>query len=98
MITYTEAKRIAEDEINRGVSTPGDRLVLLDEYTIQKDYGWVFFYQSQRFVETQDRNYLLIGNGPFIVETDGRVHHLGSANPAEESIAAFESSRRASKP
>ncbi|MFB6455594.1 YrhB domain-containing protein [Chitinophaga sp. Hz27] len=44
------------------------------------EYGWVFFYQSKKFVETRNPMYGLGGNGPIIINKfDGSVRKLRSA-------------------
>jgi hypothetical protein len=95
VISYTEAKRLAEETINRGYNVPGDQLMVIDSATIEKDYGWVFFYDSRRFLENDDENFMIAGNAPLIVEKDGTLHWLGTAKPVEEYLTAFESHRRA---
>ena len=75
MLTYREAESIAQAEID--FPTPGRR-VLLREYTITKPYGWVFFYQSRKYVETRNPDERLVGNAPFLVDRfDGRIRHKG---------------------
>jgi immunity protein 35 of polymorphic toxin system len=62
----------------------GDDLVLLEKETLERPFGWVFFYNSKRFVDTHDDRYALIGNGPLIVDRlDGSVHLTGTACPLE---------------
>lgn len=66
--------------------------MLVDNLTIIKPYGWVFFYNTRRYAETGDVLYALGGNGPVVVEREtGRMSHLGTLHVAEQSIAAFES-------
>ncbi len=94
MLSYADAKHLAEEAINKGYNVPGDQLVVIDGFTMQKDYGWVFFYNSSRYLESNDESYLVAGNSPLIVEKDGTMHWLGTAKPVEEYLAAFESHRR----
>ena len=63
---------------------------IIDDQTIEKDYGWIFFFQSREYLDTRNFRFSLLGNGPLIVEQDGSVHILTTAQPAEESIAKFE--------
>jgi hypothetical protein len=32
----------------------GIKLALLDDQTLERDFGWVFFYNSQKYLESQD--------------------------------------------
>lgn len=96
MISYEDAKRLAEEAINKNYNVAGDQLMVVESSTIQKDYGWIFFYDSRRFLESNDESYLVAGNAPLIVETNGTLHWLGTAKPLEEYVAAFEARRRPS--
>jgi len=69
-------------------------LAIVDEETITKPYGWVYFYNSRRFLETRDILYGIAGNGPLIVlASTGEVVTLGTARDPEVEIAAFECER-----
>lgn len=96
MVSYADAKRLAEEAINRNYNVSGDELVVIESSTIQKDYGWVFFYDSRTFLESNDDTFMVAGNAPLIVENDGTLHWLGTARPVEEYLAAFEARRRSS--
>lgn len=77
----------------------GDNLVLVDNATIEKPYGWIFFYTSKRWRETGDAAYVLSGNAPFLVEKQsGSVVIFPPAYPLEEAIRAYERSVRDGKP
>jgi len=54
MIELEAAKQIATEEINRTYQGQFPPLVLLDEYTIEKEYGWIFFYSSKTYAETRE--------------------------------------------
>ncbi len=43
MIDHATARALVTQHINAGYRVPGDQLVVLDEETLEKDYGWVFF-------------------------------------------------------
>jgi hypothetical protein len=89
-VTISEARARALAEIEKGF-TQGDEPVIGDDYTQEKSYGWVFFYQSKRYIETGDPSTMLAGNGPVVVlRDDGSVHLLGSALPPDETLRQFE--------
>jgi Immunity protein 35 len=68
-------------------------LVVLEEKTIEKEYGWIFFYDSMKSLEGDER-YLIAGNAPLIVEkNDGSVHELPSIPPLEDWIIRYEAQR-----
>ena len=65
--------------------------VILDEATIERKWGWVFFYQSKRYVETGEPGALLAGNAPYIVNRDeGTLHETGTARGVEHYIEEYE--------
>lgn len=60
-------------------------LVIFDEVTGEKPYGWVFYVNSAVYWETRDVLDLLVGSGPLIVRRDtGELHRLGSAYTLEQ--------------
>lgn len=90
-MTREEAKSLVQAYLDDIYDEVDDSLVVLDGETIEKSYGWVLFYQSRTFVESGNWSFALAGNGPLVVlASDGSIHALGSANPPEEEILAFE--------
>jgi Immunity protein 35 len=69
MLDKETAKKIATDFINsESAEADGEnKWVIIDEYTIEKPYGWMFSYNSQKFLETGDYSYSVVGNGPVVV-------------------------------
>jgi len=60
-----------------------------------KEFGWVFFYESRKYLETREGKYLLAGGGPAVVEKeDGSIHFLGTQKRSETSIRGYEEQRR----
>lgn len=54
------AQKLAEEELgirktDRKASIPRSthELCILEEHTIEFEYGWVFFYQSKKYIETR---------------------------------------------
>jgi hypothetical protein len=90
-MTLDDARYAVLALLNRNTGASNDELVLLDERTQEKPYGWVFFFNTRRFVETRNFVFALGGNGPVVVEREtGRITLLGSARPPEKEIAEFE--------
>ncbi|MEZ4263997.1 MAG: YrhB domain-containing protein [Polyangiaceae bacterium] len=75
-----------------------DGIAIIDSQTIEKPYGWVFYYNSRRYVESGDLVYALVGlvgQGPVVVfAASGEIVELGSAVPAEAAIRQLEDSRQ----
>jgi hypothetical protein len=91
MIALDTAKEMVIKEVNSAYSVPGDSLVLLEEFTIEKDYGWIFFYESQRWLTTGNFSDQVLGNAPILVEKQtGNLHYFGTAYSVEEYIREYE--------
>lgn len=93
MISYEEASARVEEALARwpDAQETGDSLVILHERTLEKPWGWVFFYTSKQFHETGDFRFALAGNAPYIVEREtGRLIETGTALPLDEYIVNYE--------
>jgi hypothetical protein len=66
-------------------------LAIVDSETIEKEYGWVFFYQTKEYLKSGNIIDALVGNAPFIVNKyTGELIETGTANPIEDYIAEYE--------
>lgn len=93
MIMESEACAMVQRYIDEQCGSVPGGVAIIESRTLQKPYGWVFFYNSRRFLETGNPLEALGGNGPIVVErAEGRLHQLGSALPPDASIAEFERS------
>jgi hypothetical protein len=55
------------------------------------DWGWVFFYTSERYLKTGDFRYAVAGNAPYIVNRHtGEVRVTGTAYSIEHYIDEYE--------
>lgn len=91
MITRTQAQDLVQAMISDAIPLGDDAPVVIEESTIEKPWGWIFFYQSQRYVETGDLSSALIGNAPIIVNArTGLASHTGSTYPVEHYIEEYE--------
>lgn len=73
MLTYSDAiKLMAQEE-----STEGGALC----YEREHWFGWVFVYQSQKYLASGNCEDMWVGNGPFLVNRfTGNLHSFGSAD------------------
>lgn len=92
MLDYEGAVALARKELANVEDLPdGDLLVLLLQHTIERPFGWVFFYTSRLYRETGESRYALAGNAPFIVDRrSGMVVTTGTAQPVEHYITEYE--------
>lgn len=84
MLSRAEAAELVLREIDKlgGGRVP---VSLVESYTIEKPYGWAFFYNSKAFLETGNYGERLIGNGPVLVNKyTGEIAHCGThAEPSK---------------
>jgi hypothetical protein len=91
MMDKETARRLALERIAQSWDILDVHPVILDEETIERDFGWVFFYDSSEHIETGDFGDALAGNAPIIVNKhDGSLHLTGTYQVVEEFIEAYE--------
>lgn len=71
MYTFEQARKIVADRLLENSSfLHKDSLIILDKLTIEKPYGWIFFYDSKLWLETKETQYAIAGNSPIIVDKE----------------------------
>ena len=91
MIDYERALLLVQDELARLDADDGDAWVVYVEQTIERPFGWMFFWGSDLYAKTRDPAYLVGGNAPFIVDRHtGAVVSTGTALPSEHYIQQYE--------
>ena len=90
MLTNSEAIKLVSENIQK-MSPVEDPYVVNESKTVEKSFGWVFFYNSKKFLETGAIRDRLAGNGPVIVNrVTGEILFCGSNKPVEELIHDYE--------
>jgi Immunity protein 35 len=90
-VNKEQALKIVQNIIKNWDLPEGDKYIVVESGTIEKEWGWVFFYTSKKYFQTNDINYAVAGNAPFIVlRKSGRVIETGTAYPIEHYINRFE--------
>jgi hypothetical protein len=88
-ITRVRALEIARKAVSE--SKPEVEFVILEDKTAEKEFGWVFFYTTKKYLETKDPRTLIPGSAPLVVErAGGRTHHLDSSLGPDKAIEEFE--------
>ena len=88
MINYANARARVQAAINRPGQQP---MVVVDEATVQRDYGWVFYYTTRRHRETGALEDYVAGNSPILVTRhDGVLHPMGASRTVEQYLADYE--------
>ncbi|SFN64361.1 hypothetical protein SAMN05421594_3612 [Chryseobacterium oleae] len=94
MLTKNEVKKIAESYMLSLQEETKIELLLLNEETISKMYGDIFFYTSKKLFETNDDKYAIAGNAPFLVENKtGNIIVFGTAHMEDYYIKEYEAGR-----
>ncbi len=69
----------------------GNELVIQEEKTIEREFGWVFFATTRKYLETNDPKYLMPGIGPLVVNrVDGSAQFLSTSVHPRSAIDEYE--------
>jgi hypothetical protein len=80
MIDHDTALELARKHLTTLPVPAGQELVVNEAATAERPVGWVFFFQSKKFLETGDVNDSIVGNGPILVDKrDGSLHQFNTA-------------------
>jgi hypothetical protein len=91
MISQHEAEQLVRTQLLDKCPNSDDTLVIRDNLTRERPFGWIFFYDSKKFLETNDMQYAIAGNGPVIVNKhNGTVQFYGSGKPIQSVIDEYE--------
>jgi hypothetical protein len=88
-LTFENVSAIATQQLS-ALCAHGAELSLLADATKEFDEGWVFYYQSARFLESRDPGEALAGNAPlFVARSNGASFFVSYHRPLAESLAAY---------
>ena len=73
MLSLEQALPIADDVLQKAKA---DGSPVMITRAILDEVGWVFNFNSVKFMETRNWHYLLGGNAPILVRHDGSSTHL----------------------
>ena len=91
MIQFEEALDLMEDYLERLSSRIGINLAVVDDGVIEREFGWVFFYDSSEYLESGVFSEKLAGNAPVIIDRrDSSLHETGTAFSVEVYIDNYE--------
>lgn len=89
-MNYKEIKKIAVKYIDDLGENVGEELQIEESSTIEEKEFYVFFFNTKKFIETEDISYMFVGVGPIIiVKETGKVYNTGTAFPIEYYIDNF---------
>lgn len=91
MIDYDQALSLVNARIAEFDAPEADAWVVYQEHTIERPFGWVFFWGSGMYARTGDLSYAVGGNAPYIVNRHtGAVVETGTGEPTEVYIQRYE--------
>lgn len=90
-MTRDEARAAVVEQVHRRGVGGADGIAIIESETVEKPYGWIFFYNSRRYLESGDLMCSLVGQGPVVVvAATSEIIELGSARPPEVAIKELE--------
>ncbi len=90
MISRTDADYAVKRFLSK-LETPELEFLVINDKTIEKAFGWIYFYNSKKFLETGNIIYRLAGNGPIVVDKEtGAIIPLGTNKPVATLIEEYE--------
>ena len=92
MLNHNQARQLVQSQLDSRAPEMGCEAVIIDSATLERSFGWVFFYQSKQYV-LGDHSWALAGNAPLIVNRHtGQIVATGTAHPVEDYVARYEAS------
>lgn len=90
MISKEDAVVIVQKKLD-DIAPIGDPWRIVKEKTVEKPFGWIFFYNTVRFQDTGNPIFKLAGNGPvFVNKFTGDVRMYGSLPRFEDVLSQYE--------
>jgi hypothetical protein len=90
MLRKSEALELVSKQLEEK-SPENVQYVVVEESTIEKPWGWVFFYQSKKYLETGIFMHRLAGNGPvFVNKMTGEFEFFGSLPSLDVILSDYE--------
>ena len=96
-ITKQKALEIAKKAVAK--FKPGTEFVIHEDRTLEREFGWVFFYSPKAYLQTRNPRNLVPGAGPLVVERlGGGTQYLSTSVPPEQAVTEFERRWRGGQP
>jgi hypothetical protein len=93
MFSREEAIKRIEEHLT--VQADGDDWIVVGSQTIERAFGWVFFYNTREFIEGGNFSACLAGNSPYIFNRfTGAIVCTGTAYPIEHYIHEYEATNK----
>jgi Immunity protein 35 len=92
VVNTTFRKMITKEQAIKSIKKDlDDDMDILYDAIIEKEYGWLIFCQSKKYIQTKDPLDMMVGSGGTLVEKEsGRKYEFGSAYPPDENLKIYE--------
>ncbi|MCG8425511.1 MAG: YrhB family protein [Proteobacteria bacterium] len=91
MLTKEQAQQRVEKYLLDEVCENEGDFKIVESATVERDFGWVFVYDSAEYLETGDEMDRAVGNAPVLVDRrSGELHVTGTGRTVEEYIGLYE--------
>jgi len=92
-VNCNDALNLANEYLLNNWVLEEDSAIILEDKTIDAEFGWVFFYESKNYIDSGDYADMLMGNAPIIINKNtGEIHITGTAEPIEFYIQSYKES------
>jgi hypothetical protein len=84
MLDLESAKLKVLEYLNSKYKLFDDTLAIREDFIVEKEYGWIFSYDSKKFLETKEFRYRRIGNHPILIfKDDGEIYPVANTSDLE---------------
>lgn len=93
MATKDEAHKLVAEAVCGKFDwlSEGDEIIIVEENTIERPWGWIIFHTSKLWLETNAIKYAIAGNAPTLVEREtGKLMPTGTAFSVDKYIENYE--------
>jgi hypothetical protein len=85
-LSKAQAELLADDRVKQLSLASDDQFDILHSQTIELEQGWIFFFNTLKFIQTQNPIDGLAGNAPILITKFGDTYELSTAISWQESI------------
>ena len=83
-------REAAEKLVLEHVTGPLNRDTVCITEVLERPFGWVFYYDSKRFIQTGDDKHAMLGNFPVLVDRHSCTLHSTGLGKIEDYIERYE--------
>ena len=95
MLSREEARKIALLTIAESAKKTGYDLIIMEKAIVERDFAWVFPFNTREYIETGDFKKMTIGNGPVVVNRQTGVVVVAPPMPIGRFLEQYEAELKA---